>query len=175
MKHAQVFKFPTAHHHFELLLSILKANGIPWENVYNMDEKGVQLGEGWHNSQEKYFYSQDEKMMYKQKGDSLELVMVIDCVCADGTAPIKPAFVFAGATKFDNWFEELHGIDNILSRVATSENGWTDDEVGFEWFKECFVPQAKMQNKSGKPILDWIEHGQANGIILYCLPPHTTH
>lgn len=78
-------------------------------------------------------------------------------------------------------------IDNNLSRVANSESGWTDDEVGFKWFKECFVPQAQAHNKSAKPIvliydghkshtrLDWIEHGQANGVILYCLPPHTTH
>ncbi|KAE9391677.1 hypothetical protein BT96DRAFT_736586, partial [Gymnopus androsaceus JB14] len=134
--------------HFELLSSILKADGIPWENVYNMDEKGVQLGGGRHNSQEKYFYSREDKMMYKQKGDSLELVTVIDCVCADGTAPIKLAFVFAGATKFDDWFEV---DDDIL--VATSENGWTDDEVGFKWFKETFVPQAKARNDSGKPIV----------------------
>ena len=36
-----------------------------------------------------------------------------------------------------------------LKRVATSENGWTDDEIGFEWYKQIFVPQAAEQN--------WIE------------------
>ncbi|KAJ4486602.1 hypothetical protein C8J55DRAFT_424560 [Lentinula edodes] len=34
-----------------LLSNYLKDNNIPWENVYNMDEKGVQLGGGRKNSQ----------------------------------------------------------------------------------------------------------------------------
>lgn len=104
-KRAQAFNFVTVHRHFELLSSILKADDVPWENVYNMDEKGFQLGGGRKNSQEKFFYSRRDKMMYKQKGDSLELVTIIDCVCADGTATIKPVFIFTGATKFDDWFE----------------------------------------------------------------------
>ncbi|KIK51107.1 hypothetical protein GYMLUDRAFT_252387 [Collybiopsis luxurians FD-317 M1] len=139
---AQAFNFPTVHHHFKLFLEVLKENGIPWENVY------IQLGGGCHNSQEKFFYSRRDKMMYKQKGDSLELVTIIDCVCADGTASIKPAFVFAGTTKFAEWFE----VDNNIL-VANSENGWTDNEIGFEWFKETFVPQAQVQNHPGKLIL----------------------
>lgn len=97
-------------------------------------------------------------------------------------------------------------------RVGTSPNGWTDDEIGYEWFKTVFVPQATERNKKAtrqeeaekrqdnhdqpaiddeEPVLplilliydghgshttlDWIEHACANNIILYCLPPHTTH
>ena len=95
-------------------------------------------------------------------------------------------------------------------RVGTSPNGWTDDEIGFEWFKTVFVPQATERNQRATkqeeaekrqcdqhtidnedldlpPILliydghgshttlDWIEHACENNIILYCLPPHTTH
>ncbi|KAE9386202.1 hypothetical protein BT96DRAFT_743431, partial [Gymnopus androsaceus JB14] len=134
--------------HFQLLSNLLKEHGIPWENVYNMDEKGVQMGGGRKNSQEKFFFSREDRMMYRQKGDSLELITIIDCVCADGTAPIKPGFVFAGATKFEEWFE----VDNEIM-IANSETGWTDDEVGFEWFKKNFVPQATARNHSGKPIL----------------------
>lgn len=108
------------------------------------------------------------------------------------------------------------------SRVGTSPNGWTDDEIGFEWFKTIFVPQATERNRHASdaieqeqaekrqaeardnpdqqstptlnngelnlPLilliydghgshttLDWIELACANNIILYCLPPHTTH
>jgi hypothetical protein len=32
-------------------------------------------------------------------------------------------------------------------RIGTSENGWTDNEIGFEWFKEVFVPQATERNR----------------------------
>ena len=113
-KRAQAFNYPTVKRHFEMLSNLLKEKGIPWESVYNMDEKGIQLGGGRKNSQEKYFYSQRDKMLYKQKGDSLELVTIIDCVCADGTAPIKPGFVFAGAKKFDEWFEVNDDILQVI-------------------------------------------------------------
>ena len=92
-------------------------------------------------------------------------------------------------------------------RIGTSENGWTDDEIGFEWFKEVFVLQATEWNHcateqeqadegedaaadeeiklpsilliydghGSHTILDWITLACANNIILYYLPPHTTH
>ena len=104
--------------------------------------------------------------------------------------------------------------------IATSENGWTDDEVGFAWFKDVFVPQAVERNRVAtekeraeaataqekepsegdgsneesceEPIklppilliydghgshttLDWVTLARENNIILFCLPPHTTH
>ena len=70
--------------------------------------------------------------------------------------------------------------------VATSQNGWTDDFIGAEWFAKSFIPQATVRNKSGKPILLILDgHGShetceiicladANNIIIVCLPPHTT-
>ena len=76
--------------------------------------------------------------------------------------------------------------ENDLS-VATSENGWTDDFVGFEWFKQGFVPKATDRNKAGAPILliydghgshttlEWIEYACEHNVHLFCLPPHTTH
>ncbi|THU83132.1 DDE-domain-containing protein, partial [Dendrothele bispora CBS 962.96] len=181
-KRAKAFNYTTVNRHFELLKSVLDENDIPWENVYNMDEKGIQLGGGRRGSQEKYFFDSEDQMMYRLQSDDLQLVTIIDCVGADGTAEIKPCFVFSGVMKCPEWFEV---DDEIL--VATSPNGWTDDEVGFEWFKRCFVPQAKARNTSGKPILliydghgshtldTWAEHGFENNVILYCLPPHTTH
>ncbi|KIK54418.1 hypothetical protein GYMLUDRAFT_177267 [Collybiopsis luxurians FD-317 M1] len=77
-------------------------------------------------------------MMYCQKSDSLELVTVIDCVCADGTAEIPPCFIFKGVGKFPEWMEVN---DDIL--IATSDNSWTDDECGFKWFRQCFIPHVQ--------------------------------
>ncbi|KAG2356848.1 hypothetical protein BDR07DRAFT_1299344 [Suillus spraguei] len=45
-KRMQMFNFATVNHHFKLLDDFLKSEGIPWENVYNMDEKGIQLEGG---------------------------------------------------------------------------------------------------------------------------------
>jgi hypothetical protein len=68
-----------------------------------------------------------------------------------------------------------------------SENGWTDDFLCKEWFKHSFIPQATSKNTSGKPILliydghgsheklELIRLAREHNIILFCLPPHTTH
>ena len=68
-----------------------------------------------------------------------------------------------------------------------SENGWTDDFLCKEWFTKSFVPQATARNTSHKPILliydghgshdtlNLIELAREHNIILFCLPPHTTH
>lgn len=68
-----------------------------------------------------------------------------------------------------------------------SENGWTDDFLCGEWFEKSFIPQATRRNTSDKPILlvldghgshekvKIIDLGLLHNIIIFCLPPHTTH
>jgi len=102
-KRAQAFNFTTVHAYFEELDKVLKKEGVPWELVYNADEKGVQMGGGRKNSQRRYFFSREDQNMYHVHSDKLELVTIIDCVCADGTAPIKPCFVFPGKKMYDEW------------------------------------------------------------------------
>ena len=71
--------------------------------------------------------------------------------------------------------------------VATSPNGWIDDHLCLNWFKKVFIPCATERNTSGKPIIliydghhSHTAHAirqlaHQHGIILFCLPPHTTH
>ncbi|KAG2071079.1 hypothetical protein BDR04DRAFT_963147, partial [Suillus decipiens] len=84
---------------------------------------------------------------YKFKSDNLELVTIIECVCADGTN-IQPAFVFSGKEHSPSWWM----VDPAIN-TYTSPNGWTDDFVSTQWFEESFIPQATACNTSGKPIL----------------------
>jgi hypothetical protein len=105
-KRAQAFNFTEVQKHFDLLKDTLKANNIPWRNVYNMDEKGIQMGGGRKGARTKYFFVKEDQMQYKMQSDDLQLVIVIDCVCADGTATIGPGFVFPGVTKHAEWFAE---------------------------------------------------------------------
>ena len=71
-----------------------------------MDEKGIQMGGGQKGTRTKYFFAQDNKMKYKLQSDELQLVTIIDLICADATANIGPGFVFPGSTKHKEWFEE---------------------------------------------------------------------
>ena len=105
-KQAQAFNFATVQHHFELLKSHMEEHGIPWENVYNMDEKGIQLGGGWKGTGLKFFFAKTDTSRYKLRSDDLQLVTVIEVVCADGTSTIKPGFVFPGSMKCPEWFCE---------------------------------------------------------------------
>ena len=43
-KHVQAFNQPIVEHHFKSLKLLFIKQGIPQENIYNEDEKGIQLG-----------------------------------------------------------------------------------------------------------------------------------
>ena len=105
-KRAQAFNYTTVHAHFELVKETIEKHNIPWRNVYNMDEKGIQMGGGRKGTRTKYFFATDDKLKYKLQSDELQLVTVIEIICADGTADIGPGFVFPGTTKHREWFEE---------------------------------------------------------------------
>ncbi|PBK67996.1 hypothetical protein ARMSODRAFT_864514, partial [Armillaria solidipes] len=85
---------------------------------------------------------------YKLKSEDLELITILETTCADGTAPIKPCFVFQGKLFCAEWFNTE---DDIL--FATSDLGWTNDEICLAWFNTNFVPQAKAHSDPNHPIL----------------------
>lgn len=103
-KRAQAFNLTTVQHYFDLLDGFLKEHEIPWENIYNMDEKGIQLGGGRKGNRTKYLFSRQQRAKLRIQNANLELVTIIECICADGTS-IMPGFVFAGTRMCPEWFE----------------------------------------------------------------------
>ncbi|KAF9033590.1 hypothetical protein BJ165DRAFT_1324339, partial [Panaeolus papilionaceus] len=89
------FNRHTVGKHFDELTAFLKEHDIPWENIYNMDEKGIQLGGGRKGDGQKFFYSREERAAFALRSSNMELVTVIESCCADGTAPL-PGFIFSG-------------------------------------------------------------------------------
>ena len=73
------------------------------------------------------------------------------------------------------------------TRIGLSDNGWTSDFHCYQWFKDNFIAQATARNISGKPILliydghgshekyELLRLAKEHNIILFSLPPHTTH
>jgi hypothetical protein len=47
----------------------------------------------------------------------------------------------------------LSNLDVLIGAVATSPNGWTDNELGLKWFKQTFVPFATAHKMNDDPIL----------------------
>ncbi|KAJ7189219.1 hypothetical protein C8R46DRAFT_845440, partial [Mycena filopes] len=92
------FNFTTVQHHFQLLQGVLDNGGkpIPDCNIYNYDEIGIQIGGGRKGTGKQFFYGAGDRSKYKIKSDDLELVTILETICADGTALVPPCFVFSG-------------------------------------------------------------------------------
>ncbi|KAF8063552.1 hypothetical protein FPV67DRAFT_1357517, partial [Lyophyllum atratum] len=76
------FNRPVVTHHFELLEKILRTYSIPVENIYNMDEKGCQRGGSRKATLRKYFVPRSCHPRYRKSSSNLQLVTIIECVCA---------------------------------------------------------------------------------------------
>ncbi|PBK84824.1 hypothetical protein ARMGADRAFT_1048120 [Armillaria gallica] len=111
-KCAKVFNYTTEH---------METYKISWENIYNMDKKGIQLEDRRRGSQWKYFFSWDNKSKYKLNSDDLQLVTIIKAACTDGTKCNV-------STKLNTW----HTTHITKSSI-------TDDYVELEWFKQDFI------------------------------------
>ncbi|KIK73693.1 hypothetical protein PAXRUDRAFT_177733 [Paxillus rubicundulus Ve08.2h10] len=69
--------------------------------------------------------------------DNLELVSILECINAAGTT-MPPCF--------------LTNI-NYLTRIAMSPNGWTNQVLCEEWFRDTFVPNTLACCVNEKPIV----------------------
>ncbi|KIJ29349.1 hypothetical protein M422DRAFT_147385, partial [Sphaerobolus stellatus SS14] len=174
-KRARAFSRESITHFFELVKMEVVDKGIPPQNIFNFDEKGIQLGGSRKNICSKYIFPAGDK------SDNLVLVTVLECISATGAA-CPPGFILP----------YTHGkVAECLSenahRVVTSENGWTDNTICSDWFKKVFLPWAKTQRDSAFPII-FISDGHAshetheirlaaldNSITMISLPPYTTH
>lgn len=108
-KRAQAFNKHVVNRHFDLLIQVIQKFNIPIENIYNMDEKGCQRGGGRKNSGRRYFVHRARRSNYRARSGNLELVTVIECVCANGTY-LLPGFVFSGKEFSSEWFSVDPGI-----------------------------------------------------------------
>ena len=114
-KCGQAFNCPVVRHHFDLLLQMVQKYNIRVENIYNMDEKGCQQGGGHKQSGQKYFVPRSRHPTYRQRSANLELITIIECVCANGTS-FLPGFVFPGKEFSPEWFI----VDPKISYVTFS-------------------------------------------------------
>jgi hypothetical protein len=94
-KRARAFNYATIQDYFQKLKAIIDEKKIPWHNIYNMDEKGIQFGGGRKNWGVKYILSRHTRSRYRTADSNLELVTVIECVSAAGER-LPPGFMLQG-------------------------------------------------------------------------------
>ncbi|SAM69831.1 uncharacterized protein UBRO_20465 [Ustilago bromivora] len=108
---------------------------------------------------------------------------MIECIGAQGTKP-PPMVIFWGKNHMQGWYHNHTAAKDWV--FATSQNGWTDNELALHWLKDCFNKHTKQraQGKYQLLILDghgshitaeFIQQAWDSCIVCLCLPPHATH
>ncbi len=154
-----------------------------------MDEKGFMIG--ILQSTRRYFNASDfnsKRLKGAGQDGSREWITIIASVCQDGPPP-PPAIIYAAATNnhLDVWYDDLD-TDEPVAHFITSPNGWTNDEIGFEWLKNVFDRHTKDRARNGREYrllfldghsshinMQFINYCDENKILLMAYPPHSTH
>ncbi|EIN03282.1 DDE-domain-containing protein, partial [Punctularia strigosozonata HHB-11173 SS5] len=186
-KRAHAFNPTAIRKHFTEYGDAREKFGYKITNIYNLDEKGNQIGGGRKRTGKKYFVPRSDRAKYKTRDASLALVTVIECCCADGSM-LKPGFIFHGGTgKISTYERDWFEVDEDIS-IGLTANGWTDDLQCEKWFEESFIPQARARadDPSERILLCFDGHGshvtdrmrilaKENNIDFHLFVAHTTH
>ena len=103
---------------------------------------------------------------------------MVACVNAIGQA-LPPYVIYDAKTLNPGWMQG--GVAG--TNYTRSPNGWIDTELFHIWIKDHFLPLAV----SSRPLLlifdghsthcqpSTVHYAKDNKIIMFCLPPHSTH
>ena len=98
-----------------------------------MDEKDIMMGA---LEKIRVIISKYEKRQYMTASGSREWASLMECISAAGKA-LSPWIIFKGKVHKASWMKALHS-----DHIALSDNGWTDNELGLAWLKDCFEPET---------------------------------
>lgn len=172
--------FNTVTHWLELFRKITAKYQVQMCDTYNMDEKGFARGQ---QGKQRTIVPESFKPKRTQNGNR-EWVSLIETVSTDSFL-LPPYIIFKGKIQQAIWHNTFKKLGESYGRVALSENGWTDNELGLEWLNHFDQhTKGRAQGEYHCHILDGhdshintaiIELAIQKKIILLCLPPHTTH
>ena len=160
--------------YFDLLEETLSQNGLLNEAtwIFNCDESGLPLD----HKPGKVISARDLKgLNVATSGDKAQLT-VLACACASGYA-LPPLIIFdRKRLKPEHTKGEVPG-----TIYGLSHNGWIDSEIFEDWFEQHFlthVPPVRallllLDGHSSHYQPSLIRKAAGNGIIVFCLPPHT--
>lgn len=164
---------------FNLVRNTIAKYGIDEDDIHNFDETGFMMGVG---TTAKVITASERRNRPKSvQSGNREWVTVIQGVCASGWA-IPPFVIFTGQYHLSAWYSEDLPPDWI---IATSENGWTTNELGLQWLQH-FEKHTAGRTKGAKRLLvidghtshvsdQFQEFCKEHDIITLCMPPHSSH
>ena len=161
--------------HFKTLKRVLENDLLDEpDKIFNTDESGINMD----LRQGKVMVSRGSKHAHSQPKVSRDHI-TINCAVSAAEAVLPPMIIFEKS--FPSTAYVTQGPINAL--YAKSPNGCMDEELLYSWFSKLFVPQTQYMGKRiliidghGSHLsLNLIDSAIENNVILYCLPPHTTH
>ena len=162
--------------YFELLKKTLSDKGIlnSPRSIFNCDETFLPLDE----SREKAVTVRNAKSVYSQSPGTTEHITMLCCASASGGA-LPPMIIYPKA--FPGGQYRFGGPDDTV--YARSESGWVDSDLFLQWFKKVFLKYTVhdqpllllVDGHKSHMTLELVDLARENNVILFCLPPHTTH
>lgn len=165
---------------FELVRNTIQKYGILEQDIYNMDETGFQMGVATTSKVICGSKTRGSRAKSLQPGNR-EWVTAIITINGAGTV-LPPQIIFAGKKHQSQWYIDIPKD----YRISTSENGWTNDDLGFEWLQEIFERYTASQAAGPYHLLILDGHSShataqfdqfctARKIIPLYMPPHSSH
>ena len=162
--------------YFELLSKTLDEHDLKKKprQIYNCDETYLPLD----YTREKAVTSKGSKNTFCQSYGTSEQITLMCCASAAGIPP-PPMIIYSKS--FPGGQYRFDGLEDAL--YAKSDSGWIDTELFYAWMKKIFLKYAVPEG----PIIlltdghkthiniKVIDLCRENNIVLFCLPPHTTH
>ena len=162
--------------YFDLLEETLLQNDLLTSphRIFNCDESGFSLE---HRPGKQITLRGTKQFSSVTSGDKSNITILACCSAAGYIMP--PMVIFdRKCLKPDLTRGEVPG-----TIYGLSANGWIDSELFEEWFDghflACIPPQRPvlllLDGHSSHYHPPTIRKAASNGVILFCLPPHTTH
>ena len=165
---------------FRLVANTVAKYGIRSDDMWNFDETGFMMG--IIQSGMVITGSEREGRPKSVQPGNREWITAIQAINAEGQL-IPPFIIGAGQYHLANWYRECDLPGDWV--IATSQNGWTNNELGLEWLKHFDRSTAKRTNSRYRLlILDGHEshhsanferYCEENKIITLCMPAHASH
>ena len=166
---------------FKLVRETIQEWGIADEDIYNFDETGFAMG--MIATAKVITQAERSSRPNLVQPGNREWVTAIETISASGWV-LPPMVIFAGKTHRTNWFEDTDLPPDWT--IGVSPNGWTTDELGFDWLQFVFERYTKDRTKGVYRLLILDGHGShltpkfdqyytEHKIIPLCMPPYLSH
>jgi hypothetical protein len=165
--------------YFQKLKNVIDKYGIQPADIWNFDETGFRVGVG-RATQVITRVARSRKMYYPDPENRGSLTS-IEAVSAGGAA-IPLMLIIQGKVHDERWYQDrLHPA----TRVGLSDTGYTNDELALDWLQHFIMFNHLWQVGAWRLLLfdghgshmtrEFVEMWDENNIVLFYLPPHTTH